>query len=160
VPDFIVAWWTFITAELAKAPSLQHALAAYPVGCAIGIYWTQGLKRAQRRRKWGNRAFLTGFELRGISSVISGLVISLMGIAFYDWPRDQVLVHAILGGSLAPFIMWMILGVLGALAHYFPAVAAFRDAVKTGDRRRNPNGAVPPEGDRRDPEQTGEFWSN
>jgi len=160
VLDIVAAWWAFLMAELDKMPSLRDALACYPVGCAVGIYWTQGLKRAQRRRKWGNRAYLTAFELRGISSVISGLVISLMGIAFYDWPQPQVLVHAILGGSLAPCIMWMILGLLSALAHRFPSVAAFRDAVKTGDRRRNPDGPVPPGGERRDPDQTGEFWSN
>jgi hypothetical protein len=153
------AWFAFVLDAMAKTPILAVAVVCYPIGCAVGIYWTQGLKRAQRRRKWGSRDYLTGFELRGISSCISAVVITLMAKAFYGLPNDQTLVHAILGGSLAPALMWAFLGVLGAMATKFPGVAAFRDAVKTGDRRTRQE-PPPPGGDRRSPDDTGDFWAN
>lgn len=152
--DFIVRVYGML------APEFSVAVVTYPIGCAVGIYWTQGLKRSQRRRRLSGREYLTSFELRGISSCISGVVICLLSQVFFEIPMDQVLVHTILGGSLAPLLVWVFLGILGAMATYFPAVASFRDSVKSGDRRKNSDGPIPETGDRRSGDDTGEFWAN
>lgn len=162
----IKSWFEFLVYLVAGNPALKDALQLYVCGCLLGVYWTQGLKRAQRKRQWGGRGYLTSFELRMLSGGISAAVISVMGFAFYpDMPMRELVAHALLGGMASPMLVWAAFKVLGALAVKFPAVAEYLERLKTGDRRRTENPQPPPGVPERrsapDPgDETGEFWNN
>ena len=156
------SWWEFGLFLIGDAASLKDAIRLYPVGCAFGIYWTQGIKRAQKQKKWRNRENLTRLELRALSGCIAGVIITLMAVAFFpEMPKRQILAHTILGGAAAPMIMWAVIESLQLAGRWFPWAADYCQRVKTGDRRRSDEGRPPPGvEDRRLQDETGEFWTN
>lgn len=155
------AWWDFALYVLGDTPALKDALQLYPVGCAIAIHWTQGIKRQQRRKKWRNRENLTSLELRSLSGCLSAIIVSVMAVSFYDLPHRQILAHALLGGAAAPMIMCAVIETLQLVGQWSPRVAAYCQRVKSGDRRKSED-PQPPAGleERRSNDDTGEFWTN
>lgn len=163
--DILRQWWDFLLYVIGDSGGLKDALRMYPFSCVLAIYWTQGIKRAQRRKRWRGREHLTGLELRAVSGGLSAALILLMGFAFFDHlPPRQLVAHAILGGAAAPMLVWAGFAALGIAALWSDRVAIYLERLKTGDRRRATD-PQPPEGmpERRgcpEGDDTGEFWSN
>jgi hypothetical protein len=165
VIELLKSWWEFGLYLIGDTPALKDAIQLYPLGCALGIYWTQGIKRAQRKARWGDREYLTSFELRGLSGALSGAVIAIMAFAFFvGMPLRQVIAHAMLGGASAPLIMWVVIEVLALAGTRWEWARAYAERIKTGDRRRRDQSQPPPGIEERraarDGDETGEFWSN
>jgi len=164
VIQYLRECWDFALYVIGDTPALKDALQLYLGPCALGIYWTQGLKRAQRRNKWRGKEHLSSIELRLLSGGISGGFIFLMAWAFYALPMKQIVAHAVIGGAATPFIMWAVIQTLMVAGTRWDWARDFCDRLKTGDRRRREG--VPPPGvpERRmahDPnDETGEFWNN
>lgn len=161
--DLLRAWFDFTAYVFSDTPVLKDAIRLYPFGCALGIYWTQAVKRAQRRNRWRGREHLTSFELRMLSGAISAAVIALMAFAFFeDMPPRQIGAHALLGGAAAPMLMWAVIEALRLAGTRWDWARLYVEGLRTGDRRKcecpQPPPGVP---ERRAPDpndETGEFW--
>ena len=162
--DIVRGWFDFFLYVCAETPALAQALQMYPVGMALGIYWTQGIKRSQRKKRWRGRENLTSLELRCLSGCISGLVISLIAVAFHSLPNRQVLAHALLGGAAAPLAMMLVIETLSLIGRRVPWVADYVAGIKRPDLRREPEPAPPPGVPERRAErrhdESGAFWAN
>lgn len=160
--DLLRQWWDFALYVIGDTPALKDAIRLYPFGCALGIYWTQGVKRAQRRNRWRGREHLSSFELRMLSGGISACVIALMAWAFIELRPKEIVAHAALGGAAAPMLMWAVIEVLKAAGTRWDWARLYVEGLRTGDRRKcecpQPPPGVP---ERRAPDpndDTGEFW--
>lgn len=161
--QFLRECWDFALYVIGDTPALKDALQLYLGPCALGIYWTQGLKRAQRRNRWRGKEHLSSIELRLLSGGISGSFIMLMAWAFFELPAKQIVAHAVIGGAAAPFLMWAVIQSLMLAGSRWEWARVYCERLKTGDRRKSDEGRPPPGvEDRRvsnDPgDETGEFW--
>lgn len=159
--ELVRGWFDFMIYVCRETPALAQALQMYPPAMALGIYWTQGVKRAQRKKKWRRRSNLKSLELRALSGCLSGLVVALIAVAFHDLPNKQVLAHTILGGAAAPLLMMLVIETLQALATRFAWADAYLERIKVRDRR-DPESPPPADGEpeRRGHDESGHFWSN
>ena len=131
-----------------EAPIAGVVVLAYPAGVFIGYWWTQALRRAQRRRAArtpGGHDRLGGFELAGFAALVSGCLIGLAARVFFAAPLDHVLAHMVFGGAVCPaavnvwfrFLEWKL-----------PTCA---ERVKRGERLRDAR-------EKANPDITGEFY--